>query len=1001
MLDVLQKRGLSVNAIGIGGKGPIIEGNPSLGRTVDVLGTGGVNLLSRRSLTDQGTDLDGIEPIMEYMNKDTSLESGVFGNYWAQNLIDTLDKSRQLDSMLDNQSLSNSFSGGVGNQLRIVAKMILLNEAREVNRDVFMVGSGGHDSHALSKQSLNDRLPDINGGVTAFYNEMRDQGMLDQVTLVMMSEFGRTITPNTGRGSDHAWGGNAFVMSGEIDAKILGQYPHSFANTDPAQIGRGRLIPSRSWESMWYGIANWFDISSDEDMKEVLPNNGNMGCDLYTDSDMYTVGNNTINGCNDRFVEMKLGMLIDRPRYLTGIEQKRICNAAINLVSQNANVVSRCIIVDQKVIVNFDFARRVLSAEEFRNLQDFSDVANITLDADVAFLYDNPVNSTNGTDYVENSVQFATDMNDEITGGAGCTGTERRGRRRLEECTYLLDNVLQLYKMEAIVTESPSGQPSSSSLPSSSPSFSPSESSGPSVSFPPSPKPSATPSISAIPTDVSSLSPSESSGPSVSFPPSPNPSAIPSITVSPTPPFPSSKPSVAPSSRPSRDCPNVLDECFNGGMWSPFTCECLCPSPHCPDANSGWCTETACPADYHETFLEGQEDPWFEFGSSCTATKELPSNVNAIYRSKKDCCEEEYPNNSGGCVARPAGVMQLAYSFKLQLQGLVCPGNGSERDAAAAIMANSVLASLCSQVTGLTCGDGDKVVLTLFCGEDFSIEKVYSSSTRRLQEVVEDNVVDFTFFSQSLASDELEGIEALLSSYLSGSTLETFLATVLADVLASDPPPSLQSLIALSYTSVNAFIAGLGLYYPAWGKSETCLSDGKQEPYMNGQYGNWLYETLDSCCQRYFGWDEAGCKVRHAETTLVSGTIPATVDPTEGLYFPDWERTDTCINDGTAPPYMKKAADLWMYDTLRECCQGYYGWKDGFAQCMLSQGGDPPTRSPIPESWYVNWKEFVCVESCEGDSPCGGVHEPWDILHGSKSQCCETHLWWKEGCMEL
>ena len=42
MLDVLQRRNLTVTAIGIDGKGPIIEGDPSLGRTVDVIPSWGV-----------------------------------------------------------------------------------------------------------------------------------------------------------------------------------------------------------------------------------------------------------------------------------------------------------------------------------------------------------------------------------------------------------------------------------------------------------------------------------------------------------------------------------------------------------------------------------------------------------------------------------------------------------------------------------------------------------------------------------------------------------------------------------------------------------------------------------------------------------------------------------------------------------------------------------------------------------------------------------------------
>ena len=86
MLDVLQRRGLSVNAIGIDGKGPMIEGNPALGRLVDVISSGGLNTLSRTSLSGTNDDLASIEPAMEFLNENTDLKrTGVFANYWSQN----------------------------------------------------------------------------------------------------------------------------------------------------------------------------------------------------------------------------------------------------------------------------------------------------------------------------------------------------------------------------------------------------------------------------------------------------------------------------------------------------------------------------------------------------------------------------------------------------------------------------------------------------------------------------------------------------------------------------------------------------------------------------------------------------------------------------------------------------------------------------------------------------------------------------------------------------
>jgi len=385
------------------------------------------------------------------------------------------------------------------------------------------------------------------------------------------------------------------------------------------------------------------------------------------------------------------------------------------------------------------------------------------------------------------------------------------------------------------------------------------------------------------------------------------------------------------------------------------------------------------------------------------ASKTLPSSVNAIYQSEEVCCANEYPDNSGGCISRPAAVLQLTFNGELLLIGTSCSTSGSERASAVGTLASSILSSLCEDVSGLTCSDSSKVVVNKYCGGDYNVEAQYSSGRRHLETTDDEGnqQVNFAFITQSTDSDEIQAIQSLLSSYLQGTTLTTFLESVKANVLASNPTSSLQTLSALTYVAVNAFIAGVGLFYPAWGYLETCISDGNQGPYMNRDHESWLYGNLISCCQRYYGWDVVGCIQRNAEATLVSGTISSIVDPTDILYFPDWERTDTCINGGTAPAYMKDEANLWMYESLLDCCKAYYGWEGGFDSCMSSQGGDPPTRSPISESWYVDWGNIACVESCEGASPCGGDHEPWDILHGSKLQCCQIHLWWIDDCVEL
>ena len=574
LLDKLQlDHGMSVSANGIDGKGPIIEGNPATGRTVDVIPSGGVNTLTRQSLTTQDNDIAGILDIMSYMNEETDVASGIFANYWAQNLIDTLNKTDYVSNLLQSTSLMNPglFSGSVGRKLDIISRMILKHDERKVNRDAFYISMGGYDGHALSNENLEGNLPVVEQGLRAFYKEMGDQGMLNNVTFVLMSEFGRTISPNSGLGSDHAWGGNAFVFGGEIDGgKVLGKYPERLDDKDLLNIGRGRLIPSISWDSMWYGITNWFGITDGKEMEYVLPNNGNMGCQLYADSVMYTTGNFTVPGCNDRMVGMKLGMFIKEPRYLTGMEQKRICKAAIAKVANRANVTSRCIVVDQKVIVSIDFNRRRQLLSDFDDMRYLETVnATYSVEAEVALDYDDTANKT-GAEYIENVDSFTADMNEELTGN--CTGT----------CEFQIENVAEVTAFEAQVTEAPSMSPSISSAPSTLPSVYPSDqpsqapsesqmpSESPSISTQPSNSPSAQPSESAMPSSTPSIStepslqpsskPSNSPQESPSSSPSSEPSSIPSLQ-----PSVSLKPSKTPSSAPS-DNPSILPSSIPSSM---------------------------------------------------------------------------------------------------------------------------------------------------------------------------------------------------------------------------------------------------------------------------------------------------------------------------------------------------------------------------------------------------------------------------------------------------
>ncbi|MDB4652765.1 DUF1501 domain-containing protein, partial [Akkermansiaceae bacterium] len=140
-------------------------------------------------------------------------------------------------------------------------------------RQTFFVELGGWDHH----NGLEDHpamLGQVSEAIGQFHQAMVELGLEDQVTLFTASDFGRTLTPN-GNGTDHAWGGNQFVVGGCVDGgKFFGEYP----SLDPGNnldMGRGRFIPTTSVDQYVADLALWMGVSPTNVRDLVLPNLSN------------------------------------------------------------------------------------------------------------------------------------------------------------------------------------------------------------------------------------------------------------------------------------------------------------------------------------------------------------------------------------------------------------------------------------------------------------------------------------------------------------------------------------------------------------------------------------------------------------------------------------------------------------------------------------------------------------------------------------------------------
>jgi uncharacterized protein (DUF1501 family) len=190
---------------------------------------------------------------------------------------------------LQDVELTQDYSGGAYNgKIEALAQAILTHEARGSDRDVLYLELGGWDHHADMKNLLSRGFQNLNSALTLLEQEMKAQGLWDQIAVVVTSDFGRTLTPNSGSGSDHAWAGNYMVMGGSVEGgQVLGDYPSDLTASGPLNIGRGRLIPTLSWESMLNGLVEWMGVDSPEDLDYCMPNRHNTGTRLFSKNELF------------------------------------------------------------------------------------------------------------------------------------------------------------------------------------------------------------------------------------------------------------------------------------------------------------------------------------------------------------------------------------------------------------------------------------------------------------------------------------------------------------------------------------------------------------------------------------------------------------------------------------------------------------------------------------------------------------------------------------------
>ena len=205
----------------------------------------------------------------------------IYSKTLAHTNRNSIDASVAFKSALD--SLSTPFDPSVISgetqtyqRLSMVSKIMEARTALSMNRQIFFVERGGWDHHNELLTPQSDLFIELNEAIEIFWTAIQSMGLQKNVVLYTASDFGRTLTSN-GSGSDHAWGGNHFIISGSGNingGEIYGEYPDLALNNSSTDLGRGRILPTTSVDSYMAELAYWYGVPNSE-MSTVIPNINN------------------------------------------------------------------------------------------------------------------------------------------------------------------------------------------------------------------------------------------------------------------------------------------------------------------------------------------------------------------------------------------------------------------------------------------------------------------------------------------------------------------------------------------------------------------------------------------------------------------------------------------------------------------------------------------------------------------------------------------------------
>jgi uncharacterized protein (DUF1501 family) len=255
--------------ISTGGNNLFVTGAASQALVIPTSGSFGLNGFSNDSAdTARRSALEQLLSIDQSINLTQAAQAVMSGALSSSAILNPILTTTDATLAARFAGLTTNFS----QQLLAIAKVIEARSTLGATRQVFIATLGSFDTHTDQLNTQQTLLSELDAGLTAFHGAMADIGAGKSVTSFTLSDFSRNFLPNTGGGTDHAWGSHPLVIGDAVNGgSIYGTMPTLELSGPDDASNLGRWIPTIAVDQFAATLATWFGADATA-LAAVLPN---------------------------------------------------------------------------------------------------------------------------------------------------------------------------------------------------------------------------------------------------------------------------------------------------------------------------------------------------------------------------------------------------------------------------------------------------------------------------------------------------------------------------------------------------------------------------------------------------------------------------------------------------------------------------------------------------------------------------------------------------------